>query len=942
MRARYIVGIDLGTTHCVVTYCDLNQARAAKNATPPQKPDIKLFEIEQLIAPGEIAALPYLPSFRYHPTTGEIKPEDAILPWQKKKEAELIPGEIRSALVGEWARELNSKVEGRGVVSAKSWLSHPSVDRQAPILPWSAADGVDKVSPVIASASYLAHIRHAWDQRFANSPLAQQELVVTIPASFDEAARSLTLQAAKLAGLNNPLLLEEPQAVVYDWLYRHEDDAAKQLADTRLVLVCDLGGGTTDLSLVSVVVKDQDIALKRVAVGDHLMLGGDNVDLAIAHMAEKQVTQNGKKLSAAALSQLIQQSRKAKELLLSPNPPEEATITVLGSGSKLIGGARKARVSKADVQDMVTNGFFPLSAFDETPQQRRAGVVEFGLNYAADPAVSRHIASFLNKHQQACRIALGQDADSAASDPLLPDAILFNGGVFNSELIVDRVMQLFAHWSQQSLSVLDNHRPEQAVAYGASAYGLARHGWQTKIEGGSARSYLLRVDISKDDSTKKALCVLPKGTPEGETVALQEKQFTLKLGQPVAFSLVSTVSDTVYTPGQLVDSDSDDFVTLPPLVTVMNRAGQNDQEVMVEVEASMSAVGTLQMQCVAKDQDQQAWNLEFQLRSPDSNTGPTDAELPASFSQAINQITDVFGSSNRNVDRNAVKNLRHTLEKILGRKDDWDTPLLRAIARELAQGGKKRRRSNRHERLWNNLMGYCLRPGFGYPLDEWLVTELWNNYPQGIQFSNESQSWSEWWTLWRRVAGGLNEQAQQRIYKDISKYINPGNARNPKTARELKVRSYEDIVRLVAVLEHLPVESKVESGNWLLKRLQKPKEADASWWALGRIGSRVPFHGSAHKVVPQAVANQWLEYLLQQDWNTNRHAALAATMIARQSGDRERDLADAERARVIDQLTQSKCPESWVNMVEQVVELDANDQQRVFGEALPAGLQIIG
>lgn len=941
-EADYIVGIDLGTTHCVVTYCDLNLAQS-KGSKPPE---IKLFEIEQLIAPGEIAALPYLPSFRYHPTQGEIRPEDSVLPWQHKKDATPLRDDIREAIVGEWARELNSKVEGRGVVSAKSWLSHPSVDRQAAILPWSAAEGVRKVSPVVATASYLSHIRHAWDQQFPESPLADQELIVTIPASFDDAARSLTLEAAKLAGLNDLLLLEEPQAVVYDWLNRHLDQAAQELAHTRLILVCDLGGGTTDLSLVSVAVKGDDIDLKRVAVGDHLMLGGDNVDLALAHQAEKQVTQDGKKLSASALSQLIQQSRKAKELLLSPNAPDEATITVLGSGSKLIGGARKAQVQKADVHNMVIEGFFPLTAFDESPQQRKAGVIEFGLNYASDPAVSRHIAAFLGRHQGACRAALGLKSETDLIEPVLPDAILFNGGVFNSQLIVDRVLELFTQWSQQPLLVLDNQRPDQAVAYGASAYGLARHGWQTKIEGGSARSYFLMVD-SKDESAKKALCILPKGSPESETIALEDKQFSLKLGQPVAFDLISTVSDNAYTPGQLIEAESESFITLPPLVTVLGQSADNNREVVVEIVATMTAVGTLQMQCVTLDKNKQTWDLEFQLRASataageNELNGPSALELPENYAQAADKISIVFGSSNKNVDKNAVKNLRYMLEKLLGKKTDWDTPLLRSLAKELSQGAKRRRRSNRHERLWNNLIGYCLRPGFGYALDEWLVGELWEKYPQGVQYANESQSWSEWWTLWRRVAGGLTEQAQHQLYTDVSSYLDPANKKNQKVVKELKTRSYEDIVRLIAVLEHLPIENKIESGDWLVTRLKEGKEPDASWWALGRIGSRVPFHGSAHKVVPSDTASQWIDFLLGQDWNKNKNAALAASMIARQSGDRERDLDNAVRQAVIDKLTESRCASSWINMVEQVVELDANDQQRVFGESLPAGLRMI-
>ncbi|MBV1880567.1 MAG: hsp70 family protein [Pseudomonadales bacterium] len=943
-KARYCVGIDLGTTHCVVTYCDLSPLQEDASNTnlthdlPSLKPELQLFEIEQLVGPGEIALRSNLPSFRYHPAKGEIAPADCILPWDASTDAlEFIAGEVTpKAIIGEWARDLNSKVDGRGVVSAKSWLSHSSVDRQAGILPWSSAEGVEKVSPVVASASYLDHIRCAWNHRFPDYPLGQQEIVITIPASFDEAARALTIESAKLAGLANHLLLEEPQAVMYDWLFRHQSDAAEILKESKLILVCDLGGGTTDLSLMSVAVNENSVELKRVAVGDHLMLGGDNVDLALAHQAEKQITREGKKLTASALSQLIQQSRKAKEMLLAKDAPEYATITVLGSGSKLIGGTRKTQVSKPDIHRMVLDGFFPVIDFNDFPKQRQSAVVELGLTYVSDPAVSKHIASFLHRHEDACRSI----QVSSAAGAVIPDTVLFNGGMFKSPLIVERVLSLFNHWSPEPLKQLDNDKTDQAVAYGAVAYALARRGLQTKIGGGSARSFFLVVE--SEDSDNIALCVLPKGTSEGESINLIGKQFSLKLGKPVSFNLVSTVIDKSYFPGQVITVDDDDFVALPPLVTVLKSEGNDENEAMVEIVANVTAVGSLQVQCVAT-KGGGVWDLEFLLRSPvvPLDDRPGTAEFPSNFTDALARLNEVYGKSEKKSDKKVIKNLRPQLEKLLGKRANWDTNLLRALSKEISTGAKRRRRSSHHERLWNNLMGYCLRPGFGYPLDDWKVNELWAYYPQGVQFSGESQSWAEWWTLWRRVAGGLSEEAQEKIYKDIAKFINPGTARNQKVAQDLKIRSYEDIVRLAAVLEHLPSDSKEELGDWLVTRLKKAKEPEATWWALGRVGSRVPFYGSAHRVVPKLVAGQWISFLLLQDWSKNKGAALAASMIARQSGDRERDLNDELRAKVVAKLTGSKCSSSWVNMVEEIIQLDEKDQQRVFGESLPEGLRLV-
>ncbi len=376
---RYLVGIDLGTTNTVVAFCELTENL--------QQSNVSLFDIDQLIGPGEVVRKPLLPSFRYHPANGQIAPADLTLPWENQN----VPGDIANVIIGEWARELGAKVEGRQVSSAKSWLSHQAVDRHSEILPWAGVSDVEKVSPVIASASYLNHIRQAWNHRHPGNLLEEQEVVVTVPASFDETARKLTLEAAQLAGLSQVLLLEEPQAVCYDWYARHQHSAAELLKEIPLILVCDVGGGTTDLSLIEAKFNQDALALDRIGVGEHLMLGGDNLDLALAHLAEQRFNQS-KKLNAASLTKLIQQTRKAKEQLLSSKAPEEVKITMLGSGSKLLGGTKSIALNKQEVHQIALDGFFPLSDFTQTPDKRRSAVVEFGLPYVADPAVSKHVA----------------------------------------------------------------------------------------------------------------------------------------------------------------------------------------------------------------------------------------------------------------------------------------------------------------------------------------------------------------------------------------------------------------------------------------------------------------------------------------------------------------------------------------------------------------------
>ena len=388
----YLVGIDLGTTNTVLAF-----ARDGKGA-------IELFSIDQLVAPGEVAGAPLLPSMRYHPGADELAPGELQLPWNT-----LDVAGVEHVALGRLARALGAATPGRLVASAKSWLSHPGVDRMAPILPWGADGDVAKVSPVSASASYLAHLRAAWNTSFPKQPLERQQIVLTVPASFDEGARALTLEAAKLAGLPDVRLLEEPQAALYDWLYRHRANLSEDLADARLVLVADVGGGTTDFSLVKVDANDGEPMLTRIGVGNHLILGGDNMDLALAHLVEARMAEQAgedatrSRLSSARLAQLTERCRAAKEQLLADDAPDHITVTLLGAGSRLIGASRKADLRRADIERIVLDGFLPLNAAQEDAKRARAGIVEFGLPYASDPAITRHLAGFLRQHAAAAR-----------------------------------------------------------------------------------------------------------------------------------------------------------------------------------------------------------------------------------------------------------------------------------------------------------------------------------------------------------------------------------------------------------------------------------------------------------------------------------------------------------------------------------------------------------
>ncbi|WP_454775570.1 Hsp70 family protein [Janthinobacterium tructae] len=918
VQPAWLVGIDLGTTNTVVAYAAAGDAQA----------EIHLFAIEQLLAPGEVGARPLLPSLRYHPAPGELAAGDLQLPWPQD--------DVTSAehpVLGALARQLGAQVPGRLVSSAKSWLSHANVDRQAPILPWGADADVAKVSPVAASASYLAYVRAAWNHRFPQAPLEEQELVLTIPASFDEGARALTLEAARLAGLPTLRLVEEPQAAFYDYLQRRRATLRDDLANTRRILVCDVGGGTTDFSLIDVAFDDVgEPQLTRSSVGNHLILGGDNMDLALAHLVETRMAagvEGGMKLSAARLSQLMERCRAAKELLLSSDAPDKASVTLLGAGSRLIGGSRSADVTREEVAALVVDGFFPKVELGDTAKKGRAGIVEFGLPYAQDAAITRHLASFLQQHQGA-----------------LPDTLLLNGGVFRADALARRLAETLAHWRGAPLTILHNDNPDVAVARGAVAYALARRGQAPRIGGGSPRSYFLVLGEAGKDN--RAVCILPRGSASGEEIRLSERLFALRLGRPVRFHLATSLAEAATPPqlGELVDLDAGEYLRLPPLASVLHdkQDAGDKRDITVQLATVMTEVGTLEVHCVAEADAGQRWLLEFQLRGEEENHAVTSTASPR-VKEAIEKIERIFGGKAQKVDTKEVRQLRQHLERGLGGRESWETPLLRQLFDALLQRARGRRRSAEHERVWLNLAGYCLRPGYGDALDPWRIEQLWALFDTGIQHHKDNQVCAEWWTLWRRVAGGLSTQQQLRLLDDFAFNLQADAAQRGSRPVTLVNGSDDDMLRLGASLERIPGAYKAEVGAWLIKRLQKADSEAAdtnTLWALARVGARQPFHGSAHEVVDSASVAEWLTMLLALDWKKVEPAAFAATHLARMTGDRSRDIADDLRATILARLKAVGAPPLWQAMVSEVTQLDEAVTRRMLGEALPPGLKLIG
>jgi len=925
----YIIGIDLGTTNCAVAYVD-----PALGVDAP----ILDFPISQLQQPGQVAALPLLPSCLYLPGEHELPPGSALLPW----------GESPGPIVGAFARWQGARVPGRLVTSAKSWLCHPGVDRSAPILPWGAPTEIAKISPVEASARLLGHMAAAWNAAHPETPLAQQEVVITVPASFDEVARSLTVQAAKSAGLEKFTLVEEPQAAFYDFTARHRHDLAAVLQEIRLVLVVDVGGGTTDFTLIQTGVTAGSPALRRIAVGDHLMLGGDNMDATLARHVEERLLADGRKLSATQWTQLVQAARAAKETLLGAAAPERQGISILAEGSRLLRGTLAAELSRADAERLILEGFFPACSPAENPRRTaRTALQEMGLPYAQDPGITRHLAVFLRQHAAAAFAALQQEARPPALPR--PDAILFNGGVFNSPQITARLLAVMAAWWPDAplLQVLPHDSLEAAVARGAAGYGLARRGLARRISGGAAHALYIGLAADKETAAPRAICLIPRGHEEGQPVELKSQPFALVLGRPVQFPLFSTTSDRPDRPGDIVElpTESEEFCALPPIHTVFKATGNRTGSVPVFLSAGLTELGTLELWCVASTYDER-WRLEFELRgSAVASTATVTESMPARFDEVRTLAQRVFGNQPLPVEAREVRQLLRTLEKSLGPRETWRLPWLRELWSILHAGATRRLRSPDHERVFFQLTGYSLRPGFGYPLDEWRCGQTFRLFRDQLKYHTEPPIWSEFWVMWRRLAGGLAEAQQKELWEYLKPHLARRIPREPAkdTVRPkgIQPEGLDEMVRVATSLEHLDPADKILLGNWIGLRLKTPETAAGPWiWALGRLGTRVPLYGSSHKTVPPEIAAAWLASLLNAGLLRVDGATFAIVQLARLTGDRTRDLDDTTREHAVAALASAGAPAHWLRLVREVVGLETADEARALGDTLPIGLRL--
>ncbi len=877
------IGIDLGTTNSALAYIDPTDTG--------DSPRIHVQETPQYVAPGRIEARRTLPSFLF---LGDQE------------------------YIGAYAREQGAVVPTKCVHSAKSWLSNPDVDRTAKILPWDAQEGGRVLSPVEVSAKILKHLADAWLKEHG-SPIGEHNVVLTVPASFDEEARELTVAAAREAGMETLTLLEEPAAAFYSWVANDLSRSRKNLFDGQTVLVCDVGGGTSDFTLIRVGREGDRIDFTRTAVGRHLLLGGDNLDLTLAWLVESKL---GRSLTVRQRSALRRQCAAAKEKLLADPNLKSVEITVLGGGASLVGGTLKTEILREEVLELALEGFLPMCGPDERPkEEEQSPFRELGLPYVTDPAVTRHLAAFL------------ESAGGA-----VPDAILFNGGFFIPEILRERVADVLGHWYGRRPAIFENRDLDLAVAVGAAYYSYVRAtGQGLLVRGGLPRAYFIGLGGGAEESVR-ALCLVPRGTEEGTTLEIDPGNLQLVANRPVSFRLYSSrtrtedqIGDVVTFPATPVDGEPHIHA---PLNAVLRFGKAGERLVPVKLGARLTEVGTIELWADSKASEHR-WRLQFELRkgAADASGAATSARPAAVISEEALQAASkllpaVFAGNAPESETIEPTQLPARLEQALGLgRGSWPLPAIRRLGDGMLELAEGRGRSAAHELRWLSLCGFCLRPGFGYPGDDFRIEQARRVYAAGLKFANQVQNEIEWWIFCGRVAGGLNKNQQTDVFQRISPMLLPRGSKRPPRVNPSLLR---EMWRAAASLEHLPAGTRTQLGDELLARLQKNELVDTGLWCLARLGARKLFYGPNNQVLPPATAARWVEGLLKLDIKAEARTGDAIAALARRTGDASRDLPPHVLERV--------------RRAFPTINLDAEPSGdlaamgKIFGEELPSGL----
>lgn len=915
-RAKFSIGIDLGTTNCAMAF-------EALDGEPSHNEVFLIPQWETLTRFSEEATLP---SFLYLPQDHEQ------MLGQSTKQQEWIPGRI--------ARKQVVESPGRVAHSVKSWLCHHAVDRDAPFLPWRSDEiPVEKrISPLRASALLLEYLRAAWEAKFSDEghKFNAQEITVTVPASFDAVAQRLTMDAAREAGFPaNVRLLEEPQAAFYWWLEQHGTpaDIWNHLPEggTIYLVVIDIGGGTSDFSLFEIN-RQSGTALphiRRIAVSDHLLLGGDNIDLALAHRIESRVTDEP--ISVTQRNFLVARCRELKERCLADASAQVFSISIPGRGSSLFGETLSGQIERTEIESIVLDGFFPECAAEDRPARTQVGLREWALPYAADSAVTRYLADFLH----------GQ--------PRI-DAILFNGGTLAPEALRSRLQQQIMNWQGGARPrILHNPEPSLAVARGAARFGSIVHHRARRIEAGAARAIYLEVHqpSPKEQIGPTLVCVLPHSAASEEEFRVTELRLELRVNRPVRFQPYYSTRRDKDKAGSLVAWNESDFHRLPPLQSTATLAGgrPEDDRVPVTLSARMNELGLLQVACVSSNPSRhESWPLEFNLRqhepdnteqieAADDATVPSDVE-PARLDSARTRIKTLFARSLDKRDKLTATNLLKSLEKILGLpKADWNWMLIRSLWLALYESISCRKQSVEHEEAWLILAGFLLRPGFGAPGDDVRIDELWRLQTDGLANPGKRIQLQQF-ILWRRVSGGLSHERQETILAtELAKL---------RTQKNLS----PELVRLAGSLERINPITKAELVNLFLptvRELATAKQHCSPYLvALGLLLNRAPLYGGPETVVSADHVEQAFKTLSDLDWTDPELVEIQILFLraARIVNNRRVDLPKSLREKIASRLEKAGVAQSKLRGLREFLPVAGLDRSSLFGESLPPGLVI--
>ena len=928
-QARFSIGIDLGTTNSAMAYAPLQGDAGTE-----------VFAVPQWETLSSIVDAATLPSFLYLPdeaAAGQLQGRDAgVGEW----------------VVGRLARAKAGDAPGRVAHSAKSWLCHHAVDRSAAFLPWGSGDlGSDaKISPIRAAALVLNAMRAAWDDRFAASGtdfrFDAQDITVTVPASFDAVAQRLTLQAAKDAGFPHAVrLLEEPQAAFYRWLELHEagGDLWDRLPETDAVshhvLVVDIGGGTSDFSLFELRPRAGSRVpdIKRTAVSEHILLGGDNMDLAIAHLSEPRLRQDSEPLSATQWEHLVARCRDLKERALSgEGPADEAfPVSIPGRGSGLIGGTLSARLARVDIEKVLLDGFFPECAADHRPARKKVALKEWGLPYAADSAVTHHLAGFLSGRPGV-------------------DAVLFNGGALYPQSLRDRIRREIGKWQHgPEPVVLDNSEPDLAVARGAAQYGKILHLKTQRIEAGAARAIFLEIHRQAvppdgDNHTASLVCVLPRDAAPGQAFEIGDLGLELRINRPVRFQTYSSTRHGKIAAGDIVDMDDRGFSPLPPLETVAKVEGGGAYDphrtVPVTLTATLNELGLLQVSCWSSDPTlDRSWPLEFNLRPHEQGgAGPgvvfgsapqAEANVPAQALEAGRaRVKTLFGQPLGKRDKLTATRLLKSLEDILASpKGDWNWVTIRALWPALEASMDCRGTSIEHEEAWLILAGFFLRPGFGAPLDDARMDGVWRLRDAGLRFPGKRIKLQEY-ILWRRLAGGLTRERQERVL--VADLDTLRRQKNPPA----------ELIRLAGSLERIGHEIKTELiDRFLVAAVERAVEhthCAPYLAALGLLLNRSPLYAGPETVVSPDLVDRAYRAFSDLDWADPELAELQTLFMraGRVIDNRGLDVAEPVRNRIARKLEKCGVAPQRTAKLKDFMPVERSERIGLYGEALPPGL----